>query len=87
MCDSPFRNGKTVSECSGALLVREDSKTFFESPETHMNNDNMDINIKTLFMDRFNIDIMKESVTLQLIGMGEILLPLKLIPRIKNEKY
>ena len=36
MCDPPFRNGLTVSECSGALLVREDSKTVFESPETHM---------------------------------------------------
>ena len=43
-----------------------------------MINDNMDINIKTLFVDRFNIDIMKESITLQLIGMGEILLPLKI---------
>jgi len=36
MCDSPFRNGSTVSECSGAFLVREDSKTVFESPETHI---------------------------------------------------
>ena len=36
MCDSPFRNGITVSECSGALLVRDDSKTVFESPETHI---------------------------------------------------
>jgi hypothetical protein len=43
-------------------------------------NIDMDINIKTLFMDRFNIDIMKESMTLQLIGMGEILLPLKIEP-------
>ncbi len=46
-----------------------------------MNNDNMDINIKTLFMDRFNIDIAKENITLQLIGMGEILLPLKIEKR------
>ncbi len=52
MCDPPFRNGETVSDCSGALLVnsernccdkcfafikvREDSKMVFESPETHM---------------------------------------------------
>ena len=36
MCDPPFRNGLTVSECSGALLVRDDSKTVFESPETHI---------------------------------------------------
>ena len=36
MCDPPFRNGQTVSECSGALLVREDSKTVFESPKTHI---------------------------------------------------
>lgn len=46
-----------------------------------MNNDNMDINIKTLFIDRFNIDIMKENVILQLIAGDEILLPLKIEKR------
>ncbi len=41
-------------------------------------NIDMDINIKTLFMDRFNIDIMKESIILQLVARDEILLPLKI---------
>ena len=37
MCDPPFKNSLTVFECSGARLVREDSKTVFESLETHIN--------------------------------------------------
>jgi hypothetical protein len=40
----------------------------------------MDINIKTLFMDRFNIDIMKNSIMLQLIGMDDELFSLKIEP-------
>jgi hypothetical protein len=50
MCDPPFRNGKTVSECSGALLVREDSKTVFESPETQI-----PLGINQLFYEKVNI--------------------------------
>jgi hypothetical protein len=48
--------------------------------DMNININTMDINIKTLFMDRFNIDIMKESITLQLIGMNDVLLPLKIEP-------
>ena len=40
----------------------------------------IDINIKTLFMDRFNIDIMKESVIVELFGIDDVLLPLKIEP-------
>jgi len=43
-----------------------------------MTNDNMDINIKTLFMDRFNIDITKDSVNLQLIAGNDVLLPINI---------
>ena len=66
MCDPPFRNSKTVSECSGALLVnsernccdkcdafikvREDSKTVFESPETHIT----ELNNSILLIDEFD---------------------------------
>lgn len=40
----------------------------------------MDINIKTLFMNDFNIDIMKESIILQLFAGNESLFPLKIEP-------
>lgn len=36
MCDLLFRNGQTVSEYSDARMVRNDSKTIFESPVTQI---------------------------------------------------
>ena len=40
--------------------------------------DNMDINIKRLFIERFNIDITKENLIIQLIAGDDVLLPLKI---------
>jgi len=50
LCDPQFRNGVTVSECSGALFVRNDSKTVFESPVTHFIIDENDI----IYIDSIN---------------------------------
>ena len=38
----------------------------------------MDIDIKSLFIDKFNIDISKDDITLQIIGMDTILPNLKI---------
>jgi hypothetical protein len=52
-------------------------KSIIYSDNINIDND-IDINIKTLFMDRFNIDIMKESIILELFGTDDALLPLKI---------
>jgi len=62
MCDPPFRNGNTVSECSGALLVRNDSKTVFESPVTQIINSIPDNKIDYIFRNEeekilYNMDL------------------------------
>ena len=82
LCDPPFRNGNTISECSGALLVksfgfaminanafikvREDSKTVFESPETHFGNNNNDSAFFYNYANIWRCKIRKEEVVKRL---------------------
>lgn len=41
---------------------------------------NIDVDIKELFMEKFNIDIKHNSIIVQIVGINDVLLPLLIVP-------